>query len=103
MMAIPPFIKLYATSVAGADAVAMAEATGGDAGLDAVLELVNCDDERSFGSAAWFLSTQCSEEIRSGLTTRGIDGWHEFLEVCVCTTVAERDTIRLATETAIST
>jgi hypothetical protein len=97
MMAMPSYVKLYATSVAGADAVAMAEATGGDASLSAVLKLVNCDDEKSFGSAAWFLSTQCSEEIRSGLSTRGIDGWHEFLVVCVGTTVAaERDMIWVA-------
>ncbi|KAI0605167.1 hypothetical protein TUN199_10965 [Pyrenophora tritici-repentis] len=57
MMAMPSFVKLYAISVAGADAVGRAEAAGGDAGLDAVLNLANCNDEKSFGSAAWFLST----------------------------------------------
>jgi hypothetical protein len=98
MMAMPSFIKLYATSVAGVDAVARTEATAGDAGLDAVLKLANWDDEKSFGSAVWFLSTQCSDEIRSGLTTRGIDGWHDFLVACVGTTVvAERDMVWVAT------
>lgn len=98
MMAMPSFVKSYAESVAGADAVAKAEAAGGDAGLDAVLDLANCNDEKSFGSAAWFLSTQCTASVRSGLTTRGMDGWHDFLTACVGTTVTtERDEGWLAT------
>ncbi|EMD86593.1 hypothetical protein COCHEDRAFT_1115009 [Bipolaris maydis C5] len=98
MMAMPSFVKSYAESVAGPDAVAKAEAAGGDAGLDAVLRLANCNDEKSFGSAAWFLSTQCTGSVRDGLATRGKSGWHDFLTTCVNTTVtAERDTRWLAT------
>jgi hypothetical protein len=85
MMAMPPFVKLYATDVAGADAVAQAEAVGGDAGLNAVLALVNSDYEKSFGSAAWFISTQCSADVRAGLVARTQDGWHIFLTQCVGT------------------
>lgn len=93
MMAMPPFVKLYATSVAGAESVATAEAAGGDAGLKAVLALVNSDDEKSFGSAPWFLSSQCTSEIRAGLVAETIEGWHNFLTSCVGTTLApERDT-----------
>jgi hypothetical protein len=85
MMAMPPFVEKYATAVAGADAVAKAKAAGGDAGLDAVLALVNSDDEKSFGSAAWFVTTQCSADIRAGLAAGTTEGWHNFLTVCVQT------------------
>ena len=99
MMAMPPFVSKYATAVAGADKVAEAEAAGGDAGLNAVLALVNSDDEKSFGSAAWFLSTQCTAEVRAGLAAGTVEGWHEFLTACVETTAApERDTIWDATK-----
>jgi len=66
---MPPVVKLYAESVAGADAVAEAEAARGDAGLDAVLRLANCNDEKSFGMAAWLLSMQCTTSVRAGLAT----------------------------------
>ncbi|KAF1833284.1 hypothetical protein BDW02DRAFT_384759 [Decorospora gaudefroyi] len=86
MMAMPPFVELYATAVAGADAVTQAKAAGGDAGLNAVLALVNGDDEKSFGSAAWFVSTQCSADVRAGLVAGTEEGWHAFLTECVQTT-----------------
>lgn len=93
MMAMPPFVKLYATSAAGGQAVAQAEVSGGDASLNAVLALVNSDDEKSFGSAAWFLSSQCTADVRAGLAAETVEGWHNFLTVCVGTTAApERDT-----------
>jgi hypothetical protein len=87
MMAMPPFVSKYATAVVGAQAVASA---GGDA---AVLALVNSDDEKSFGSAAWFLTTQCTPAVRAGLVAETTEGWHTFLTECVGTTAApERDT-----------
>jgi hypothetical protein len=88
-MAMPPVIQKYATSVAGADAVTQALATGGDAGLTATLALVNGDDEKSFGSAAWYLSTTCTPAVRAGLTAETVDGWHAFLTECVGTTATE--------------
>ncbi|CAO2656815.1 Nn.00g056180.m01.CDS01 [Neocucurbitaria sp. VM-36] len=92
MMAMPPFVKLYANSAAGSQAVAQAESAGGDAGLNAVLALVNSDDEKSFGSAAWFLTSQCTADVRAGLVAETVDGWHNFLTACVGTTAAaERD------------
>jgi hypothetical protein len=91
MMAMPNYVKLYATDVAGAEAVAQAEAKSGDAGLNAVLALVNGDDEKSFGSGAWFVSTQCSADVRAGLVAETEDGWHKFLTECVET---EADTSR---------
>lgn len=102
MMAMPPFIKQYATAVVGEQAVATASAPGGDAGNIAVLNLVNADDEKSFGSAAWFLSTQCTPEIRQGLVAETVDGWHNFLTVCVGTTAApERDAPWIAAKQAM--
>ncbi|KAF1944073.1 hypothetical protein EJ02DRAFT_420651 [Clathrospora elynae] len=92
MMAMPPFVKQYATAVAGAAAVTQAEAAGGDAGVNAILALANRDDATSFGSAAWFLSTQCSAGVRAGLDAETLEGWHTFLTECVGTTAAaERD------------
>jgi hypothetical protein len=102
MMAMPPFVKKYATSVAGADAVSQAEAVGGDAGLKAILALVNSDDEKSFGSAAWFLTSTCTPEVRAGLVAETTDGWHNFLTQCVETTAApERDVPWLAAKQAM--
>ncbi|OAL55800.1 hypothetical protein IQ07DRAFT_178956 [Pyrenochaeta sp. DS3sAY3a] len=93
MMAMPPFVEKYATALAGADAVATAKAQGGDAGLVAVLDLVNDTEEKSSGSAPWFVSTQCTEAVRAGLAAESVDGWHAFLTECVGTTLAEeRDT-----------
>ncbi|RAR13010.1 hypothetical protein DDE83_003676 [Stemphylium lycopersici] len=87
MMAMPPFVEQYATSVVGADAVTQAKAAGGDAGLVAVLALVNSDDEKSFGSAAWFVSSVCSADVRAGLTAETEEGWTKFLSDCVGTPV----------------
>ncbi|KAH6638077.1 hypothetical protein C7974DRAFT_153841 [Boeremia exigua] len=102
MMAMPPFVAKYATAVAGADAVATASAAGGDAGLNAVLALVNSDDATSFGSAAWFYSTQCTEAVKTGVAAETIDGWHNFLTVCVGTTLDEtRDTPWVAAKAII--
>jgi hypothetical protein len=85
MMAMLPFVSKYATAIAGAGAVATAEAAGGDVGKNAVLALANADDEKSFGSAAWFLSTECSPAVRAGLVALTEEGWHAFLTQCVGT------------------
>lgn len=85
MMAMPEFVERYATSVAGPAAVAQAKGAGGDAGKIAILNLVNGDDEKSFGSAAWFVSSVCSADVRAGLAAGTLDGWHQFLSACVNT------------------
>ncbi|KAF2035835.1 hypothetical protein EK21DRAFT_96455 [Setomelanomma holmii] len=102
MMAMPNFVAEYATKVAGANAVAAASAVGGDAGLNAVLALVNSDDEKSFGSAAWYLATKCTTAVRTGLQAETTDGWHAFLTQCVGTTLdPERDTPWVAAKQAM--
>ncbi len=49
-----------------------------------VLKLVLAD-EFSFGSAAWFLQTQCSPEIREGLKKGNEEGWAKYIKECVGT------------------
>lgn len=58
------------------------------AGVDAVLELVN-GDLWGFASAAWFLGTQCGEEVGEGLAAGTEDGWEAYLTGCVGTSVTE--------------
>lgn len=102
MMAMPNYVAEYATAVTGAEAVATASAAGGDAGLEAVLALANGDDEKSFGSAAWFYSTKCTADVKAGLAAETIDGWHNFLTACIGTELAEaRDTPWVAAKAAI--
>lgn len=52
-------------------------------GPAAVLDLLN-SDEWSFGSAAWFLRTQCAAEVRLGDSCADTGGWSAFLQ-CVGT------------------
>lgn len=69
--------------------VAAAEAQG----PVAVLKLVNTD-EWGFGSAAWFLSTQCDAPVKEGLKAGTQAGWEAYLTSCIGTTVtADRTAI----------
>ena len=88
-MQMAPFNEKYATALYGADKVAAAKA--GQGGEDAVLALVQ-GDEDSFASAAWFLTTQCSPSIEEGLASGSAAGWDAYLTTCVGTThTADRD------------
>lgn len=60
-------------------------------GPAAVLELVN-SLQWSFGSAAWFLKTQCESSIEDGLATGTEAGWTRYLEECVGTSVTDERT-----------
>jgi hypothetical protein len=57
-------------------------------GPAAVLELVS-DDEWSFGSAAWFLRTQCDASIEDGLASGTEAGFKSYIEDCVGTTLTD--------------
>ncbi|EMC93702.1 hypothetical protein BAUCODRAFT_37420 [Baudoinia panamericana UAMH 10762] len=57
-------------------------------GPAAVLALVNTD-EWSFGSAAWFLVTQCSPTVRQGLSAGTQAGWAAYL-ACIGTEANEQ-------------
>jgi hypothetical protein len=92
MMAMPNFVSQYAAAIADPTAVSTASAAGGDAAKDAVLSLVNSDDEKSFGAAAWFYSNVCTPQVKAGIQAQTIEGWHAFLTQCVGTeAVATRD------------
>ena len=60
-------------------------------GPAAVLKLVNTD-EWSFGSAAWFLATQCDAGVREGLRQGTEEGWEAYLVGCVGTSASEERT-----------
>ena len=60
-------------------------------GVKAVLTLVN-GDEWGFGSAAWFLATQCDDSVRMGLESGSEGGWETYLTSCVGTTATEERT-----------
>ncbi len=85
-----PTVAKYAAA-AVPDELKALPAQSGDAQLEAVLALVNKTDDLSFGAAAWYLTT-CTPAVRSGLQSGSLQGWHDFLTVCVQTTPApERD------------
>ncbi|KAL1305711.1 hypothetical protein AAFC00_007298 [Neodothiora populina] len=65
-------------------AVMKANATGPVAVLDLLL-----DDVPSFGSAAWFLTTQCDPSIEDGLAKETKEGWESYLTDCVGTTATD--------------
>lgn len=52
----------------------------------AVLALLTANGAYDFGSAAWFLSTQCSASVRAGLKTGSLAGWQSYIQDCVGTT-----------------
>ncbi|KAE8348111.1 hypothetical protein BDV28DRAFT_112154 [Aspergillus coremiiformis] len=53
-----------------------------------VLDLLVSNIEYDFGSAAWFLTTQCSNSVREALKKNPKEGWTGYIEQCVQTTVS---------------
>ena len=82
-MLSPTFVKQYVSSIP-----ALSNKTASATDPAAVLQLVE-PDEFSFGSAAWFLSTQCSQDVRSRLQAGTAAGWEAFVTGCVQTTVTD--------------
>jgi hypothetical protein len=54
-----------------------------------VLNLLLSDETYDFGSAAWFLTTQCSAEVRTQLQSGSASGWESYISNCVGTTVTD--------------
>jgi hypothetical protein len=52
-----------------------------------LLDLLRNDPVTDFGSAAWFLTTQCSKEVRAALADGSEMGWQRFISDCVRTSV----------------
>jgi hypothetical protein len=57
-------------------------------GPAAVLDYIS-GDEWSFGSAAWFLKTQCDASIETGLAAGTQAGFKSYIEDCVGTTLTD--------------
>lgn len=54
-----------------------------------LLDLLRSDGATDFGSGAWFLTTQCSKEVRSALADGSETGWQRFISDCVGTSVTD--------------
>ncbi|KAI1937944.1 hypothetical protein LOZ66_003526 [Ophidiomyces ophidiicola] len=54
-----------------------------------ILDLLLSKDEYDFGSAAWYVSTQCNADVRRGLKEGTQAGWEKYITSCVQTTVSE--------------
>ncbi len=48
-----------------------------------ILEVLTANDAYSFGSAAWFESTQCGPTTRSGLAGGSLAGWQTYITGCL--------------------
>ncbi|CAG8329104.1 unnamed protein product [Penicillium nalgiovense] len=54
-----------------------------------LLDLLRSDSATDFGSGAWFLTTQCSKNVRTALADGSETGWQRFISDCVRTSVTE--------------
>ena len=96
-MQMKTYNALYASSIKNASlSSSVSKVTGtndasslSDVQADALLDLLASNDEYDFGAAAWFLYTQCSNNIRNGLRMDGSQGWEAYLKNCVGTEVSE--------------
>lgn len=85
VMLMPPYISKYVASMPEMNSEAA------QAGNDPVkmLQLV-LDDGHSFGAGPWFVSSQCSAQVRSGLASGTEEGWNAWITTCVGTTVTDQ-------------
>ena len=82
-MISPAFVKRYVASIP-----ALASSAASTSDPAAMLDLV-LSDQYSFASAAWFLTTQCSQEVRAQLQTGSDAGWEAFIQQCVQTSLTD--------------
>lgn len=50
-----------------------------------ILDLLVENEEYDFGSGAWFLTTQCDEDIRKELQSGSEEGWEAYITECIHT------------------
>ena len=48
-----------------------------------LLDLLRENKTYDFGSGAWFLTTQCSKEVRSALQDGSEKGWKNYITECL--------------------
>ncbi|CAI7659913.1 unnamed protein product [Penicillium glandicola] len=84
-MQSPAFNKKYASSLpALKDKLPSVSNSPAD-----LLDLLRNDSTTDFGSGAWFLTTQCSKEVRTALADGSETGWQRFISDCVGTSVTD--------------
>ncbi|KAH8431281.1 uncharacterized protein LDX57_008943 [Aspergillus melleus] len=80
-MQSPAFNAQYAASLSGIADQAVSLAADPAGLLDLLLE----DEAKDFGSGAWFLTSQCTPDVRTQLQSGSVDGWASFISGCVGT------------------
>ena len=84
---MPEFNTKYAASIQALAAPLVAVSNQ----PDLVRALLTANDEYDFGSAAWYLKTQCGPEVHQGLASGGLEGFKAYVTGCLRTTItAER-------------
>ncbi|KAJ5326322.1 uncharacterized protein N7506_009424 [Penicillium brevicompactum] len=83
-MQFPEFNKKYAASIP-----ALKDKIAGVSDPADLLDLLRNDGATDFGSGAWFLTTQCSKDVRSALADGSEAGWQKYTTECVGTTVTD--------------
>lgn len=79
------FNKKYAKSISELEGkVSSVESSPAD-----LLDLLRENETYDFGSGAWFLTTQCSADVRSTLQDGSEAGWKRYITDCVETTVTD--------------
>ncbi|KAJ6092148.1 hypothetical protein N7467_004117 [Penicillium canescens] len=84
-MQSPSYNKIYASSLP-ALSDKLASVSNDPAAL---LDLLRNDGTYDFGSGAWFLTTQCSKEVRTALAAGDESGWSRYISDCVGTSVTD--------------
>ena len=82
------FNMKYAMSIPSLSAQLGPVMTGPE-GLDnpnGIRDLLTADDNLDFGSAAWYLKTQCGPAVGNNLATGGLAAWQAYITGCVHTT-----------------
>ncbi|KAJ5628434.1 hypothetical protein N7490_010662 [Penicillium lividum] len=84
-MQSPAFNKKYANSIpALKDQISKVADSPAD-----LLDLLRGDETYDFGSGAWFLTTQCSGDVRTALQSGDESGWQRYITECVGTSVTD--------------
>ena len=85
------FNMAYAMSIPSIS-VKLASVMTGPEGLNnpnGIRDLLTADDDLDFGSAAWYLKTQCGPAVGNNLADGGISAWQAYITGCVHTTPTE--------------
>ncbi|KAJ5921497.1 hypothetical protein N7466_009823 [Penicillium verhagenii] len=84
-MQSPAYNKKYADSISALkDQIPAVENSPAD-----LLDLLRDNETYDFGSGAWFLTTQCSKDVRTALQAGDENGWQRYISECVGTSVTD--------------